>query len=55
MKFFLQAMSQASEEGLIFIDGSGPTYATPTVSACSECFLFLCSFSVIMRFGRIGI
>ncbi|XP_039126180.1 histone deacetylase 14 isoform X1 [Dioscorea cayenensis subsp. rotundata] len=25
-----KAMSQASEEGLIFIDGSGPTYATPT-------------------------
>nr|GMD58442.1 histone deacetylase 14 isoform X1 [Ipomoea batatas] len=27
---FFQAMDQASEEGLIFIDGSGPTYATST-------------------------
>ncbi|KAL0343195.1 UNVERIFIED_CONTAM: Histone deacetylase 14 [Sesamum angustifolium] len=25
-----KAMDQASEQGLIFIDGSGPTYATPT-------------------------
>lgn len=24
-------MDQASEQGLIFIEGSGPTYATPTV------------------------
>lgn len=28
---FSQAMDQASEQGLIFIEGSGPTYATPTV------------------------
>lgn len=26
-------MDQAVEKGLIFLDGSGPTYATATVSA----------------------
>ncbi|XP_020698635.1 histone deacetylase 14 isoform X2 [Dendrobium catenatum] len=28
-----KAMSRATDEGIIFIDGSGPTYATETVSA----------------------
>ena len=27
----MQAMSRASDEGLIFIEGTGPTYATHTV------------------------
>jgi hypothetical protein len=26
-------MDQASQQGIIFIDGSGPTYATATVSS----------------------
>lgn len=29
--WFLQAMDKASQEGIILIEGSGPTYATPTV------------------------
>ncbi|XP_059432791.1 histone deacetylase 14, chloroplastic isoform X2 [Corylus avellana] len=32
-----KAMDQASQQGILFIDGSGPTYATATVSASENC------------------
>lgn len=46
--YHLQAMDQASEKGLIFIDGSGPTYATATVRIhlLSWLFLFLMLVSI---------
>lgn len=37
---FLQAMSRASDEGLIFIEGTGPTYATQTVMIYAHSLLF---------------
>lgn len=41
---WVQAMSTASEEGLIFIEGTGPTYATKTVMLYACPFFFLHSF-----------
>lgn len=43
----LQVMDQALEKGLIFIDGSGPTYATATVSAMPK--LSVCTKSFYSR------
>jgi hypothetical protein len=36
-------MDQAAQQGILFIDGSGPTYATATVSKITLCvpFFFL--------------
>lgn len=36
----VQAMSRAANEGLIFIEGTGPTYATETVMLCARSFFF---------------
>ena len=41
---WVQAMSKASEEGLIFIEGTGPTYATETV------MLYACPFLLVTFF-----
>lgn len=35
---YLQAMDRASQDGLILIEGSGPTYATATVSLSGAAF-----------------
>lgn len=43
-------MDRASEQGLIVIDGSGPTYATPTVSIL--CYMFLFFFPKLVETYR---
>jgi hypothetical protein len=43
---WLQAMSRASDEGLILIEGTGPTYATETVMLYACTFIFLQSFDL---------
>ena len=40
-------MDKASQEGIIFIEGSGPTYATVNVSATVKIFLSLLVYLVI--------
>lgn len=43
-------MDQASQQGIIYIDGSGPTYATPTVS---EIWCFFYTFLSLSIFSDI--
>jgi len=47
---WLQAMGRASDEGLIFIEGTGPTYATETVMlyVCAL-FAFTCFLMLIVH------
>lgn len=45
--YHMQAMDQASEKGLILIDGSGPTYATATVRIHFLSWLFLMPVSIM--------
>lgn len=46
---FSQAMGKASEQGIIFIEGSGPTYATSTVrKSLKNCIL--CSFQFLWMY-----
>lgn len=45
----LQAMDKAEDEGLIFLDNSGPTYATPTVLFQSLLNLFLLYFEYFLN------
>lgn len=40
--FFYQVMTKATKEGLIFIEGTGPTYATATVSTIFYASVLFC-------------
>ena len=50
-------MSRASDEGIIFIDGSGPTYATETVFttlklfSCFYIYLFFVINLINLKYG----